>query len=429
MSQHMSSPVILFEPAYGSVILRYQKVASDIGINLFFCSSDKELTSRYPEHIIEINKAWGAERILDALIEKCGQEIIIFTLNELCLPKFGEIRKIQKKKYGVVYPNSEEVYLKGRSKRHMKEQWLKSCVKTPRAHIYTSKSSLQSEIHGVHYPAIIKPISGVASGGVFKVLNVDELNAAIRKIDLLNNLVLKNTGAQDVGFVLEEYVDGDEYSVDTLWMDGRPISHIVRSRNKMNGPTFPDFLYYCDPYLSDHIKAGVIGHSMRAVRALGICSGNTHTEVRVKTCSPGESEFYVIECAPRVGGAGLSTQLFDLCTNGSFTRDSLLVESNRGDEIKAEAGQARSPAASALYYYCFIVPNGKCGRIRKICNMETLSRLPFVLGWDLLVSEGMYIGPTETNTGYWLRVTGAANSYSEILRQLDEIVALPILEF
>lgn len=426
----MGNTLILFEPAYVYVVPRYLKAAADTGTSLFFCSYDKELVARYPDYVVKIEHAWSPGKILDALIEKYGQDLNLFTLNEIHLPILGEMRSIQKERYGVIYSNPEDVYLSGRSKRHMKEQWLKSNIKTPKARIYPNKDSLSKDISGFRYPLIIKPISGMASSGVFRVANDKELNAAATKIAMLNNLVLKNNGARDIGFVVEEFVEGAEFSVDTLWSDGTPITHVVLSRNKMEGPTFPDLLYYCDPALPAHIKTKIIQCSIEAVLALGIRSGNSHTELRVKQLSDNKQELYVIESTPRVGGAGLFSQLLDLCSDNSFTSCSLLVESASIRRTKpspvAPMGITRSPS----YFYCFIVPtNNQFGKIKKIRNLERLSRLPFIMSYSLLVTEGMYIGPSETNTGYWLVVTGKGNSYNNILRQIDEVMAIPILEF
>lgn len=72
------------------------------------------------------------------------------------------------------------------------------------------------ERNNINFPLIIKPINGMGSIGVFKVNNMDELKFFINYI--------KEP-------IIQEYIDGTEYTVDVLCdLNGFPISIVPRER-------------------------------------------------------------------------------------------------------------------------------------------------------------------------------------------------------
>ncbi len=185
-----------------------------------------------------------------------------------------------------------------RDKRLMKEAWTSAGVPTPLSTQVTSIKDLAGRSH--RFPVIVKPVSGAASAGVRIVDNEDELSRAVKKVLRFNRGTLEKEGLQASGALIEDYVDGPEYAVDLIWHDTRPVRAAICSKGSPEGPTFPDRLYYMDPKLDAATARLLLDTAALAGRAAGVCSGATHTEMRVSA----DGTAWVIESALRPGASG-----------------------------------------------------------------------------------------------------------------------------
>jgi biotin carboxylase len=152
------------------------------------------------------------------------------------------------------------------------------------------------EAHG--YPFIVKPVEGVASMGVLRVDGPHELDAAWRHITDVRAHPLEAPafGSVDVdGFIAEEYLDGDEVSVESFSFDGR---HIVLSVTEKT--TFPNFVeagHALPARLDDDTTAEVIAATHAFLEMAGVRQGPSHTEMRLTGAGP-----RVVESHTRPGG-------------------------------------------------------------------------------------------------------------------------------
>ncbi|RMD04325.1 ATP-grasp domain-containing protein [Clostridium autoethanogenum] len=91
----------------------------------------------------------------------------------------------------------------------------KNKISSPKSYSKIEMLKLIENNH-VDFPLIVKPINGTGSVGVFKVYDINELNFFIKYI--------KEP-------IVQEYVDGTEYTVDVLCdLHGFPISIVPRER-------------------------------------------------------------------------------------------------------------------------------------------------------------------------------------------------------
>lgn len=95
------------------------------------------------------------------------------------------------------------------------EFFIKHKISSPKTYSRKEILKLIANNH-IYFPLIIKPINGTGSVGVFKVHDINELNFFINYV--------KNA-------IIQEYVDGTEYTVDVLCdLHGFPISIVPRER-------------------------------------------------------------------------------------------------------------------------------------------------------------------------------------------------------
>ncbi len=178
-----------------------------------------------------------------------------------------------------------------RDKQTMKERIKAASLRVPHSHRVRSASEALEAAQEIGYPVIIKPISGAGSADTFRCHSEAELKEALRQTQHVAEASV------------EEFVDGDEYTYDTVCIDGRP--HFENVAQYFPRPlTFrseqwisPAQVVYRDIYDRPEL-AGGIELGRKVLGALGMGTGFTHMEWYRKR--DGEVVFGEIGC--RNGG-------------------------------------------------------------------------------------------------------------------------------
>ena len=158
--------------------------------------------------------------------------------------------------------------------------------------------------HG--YPCVVKPVSGMASAGVSVVTEPGEAAAALARArgvtrdQATTTPVLMTTPTQaidgPVRVVVEKFMPGDQYSVECFSEQGE--HQVVTITRKYSDPVSLVELGHVMPApLSPEDWDAVGAHVCRALDALGVEFGPTHTEVVLTESGP-----RLIETHLRFGG-------------------------------------------------------------------------------------------------------------------------------
>lgn len=188
-----------------------------------------------------------------------------------------------------------------RDKQLMKERVAAAGLRVPRAHRIHTVSQAREAAERIGYPVVIKPIAGAGSADTYRAGSDAELEAALAKMGHV------------VEASVEEYVEGEEYTFDTLSVGGTPVFENVarylpkpleaRSHEWIS----PVIITVRDMY-QPRLRAGVqLGRDV--LRALGMGDGFTHMEWFLTP--KGEAIFGEIGCRP--GGAHLVDQMNYTC--------------------------------------------------------------------------------------------------------------------
>ena len=143
-------------------------------------------------------------------------------------------------------------------------------IRTPRHVAVDSIAACWEAAEEIGFPVIIKPIAGAGSADTYRVDDADELRAVLPR--------LRHVPTVSV----EEFVDGEEYTFDTITIDGqvayynvawyRPRPLVARS-NEWISPQVIALRDVDDPFLADGIRMG-----FDVIKALEFGSGFTHME-------------------------------------------------------------------------------------------------------------------------------------------------------
>ena len=288
-----------------------------LGFNPVFILMNKiRINPKLPQ--ISIDFYDSIDNIIVDIKKKIGDIYGIVCCIEQLVYKVGQIEE----RLGL-QTNNIGIYHILRDKRAMKKIWMENNINTPK--VYGSYRSI-SELNNIssnnfQFPLIIKPSCGAASAGVCKINNVAELYKKAKEIILFNHTTLNKEGVSKSGFILEEYIEGEEFSVDTIWIKGKPIINGVMSKGNPKGPIFPDRLYYIDKFMHDERLLQIIEESHSAIEVIGVENGATHTELRIKENKP-----YIIESAIRPGAGGEFYKLFTLSTGIDYVKYFIISE-------------------------------------------------------------------------------------------------------
>jgi hypothetical protein len=157
-----------------------------------------------------------------------------------------------------------------RDKELMKQALDAAGIRTPRHVAVHSVAAVWEAAEAIGFPLILKPIDGAGSADTYRVLDADELRAVLPR--------LRHVPAVSV----EEFVDGEEYTFDTITVGGRiayyniawyrPRPLVARS-NEWISPQVVALRDLDRPELQDGIRMG-----FDVIEALGFDTGFTHME-------------------------------------------------------------------------------------------------------------------------------------------------------
>ncbi|WP_262062098.1 ATP-grasp domain-containing protein [Streptomyces sp. STR69] len=205
--------------------------------------------------------------------------------------------------------------------------------------------------HG--YPFIAKPVAGSASLGIFRLDSADEVPSVAERL-------------REVGldlFLMEEFLDGHEISVDGISFHGRYVMLAVC--DKITGPHFIE--------LGHSLPAALDAEQLRSVEELvasfldcvGLADGLSHVEVKLTGAGP-----KIVEGHNRRGGDRLNT-LADAVYGIDLEELGLAWAAGAAEELPA------SPEARCGTAVCFFT--AERGLVREVLGAEEVRAHPQVL--------------------------------------------------
>lgn len=163
------------------------------------------------------------------------------------------------------------------------------------------------------YPLIIKPVDSSASRGV-------------RKVDSLSELKIGYTEAakysQSGEVILEEYLEGPEYSVESLSQNGK-VTIIAITEKKTNGDLekyFVEDRHTIPANISNSHQEDIIKMVSVAVEAIGLDNCAAHTELKLTEKGP-----IIIEIGARLGGDFITSDIVPLATGVDMLKNVISI--------------------------------------------------------------------------------------------------------
>ncbi|MGY1437024.1 ATP-grasp domain-containing protein [Streptomyces reniochalinae] len=255
---------------------------------------------------------------------------------------------------------------KSRMRRHLNARGVSPVA----AEVGRTEEDLRAFVAANGLPVVVKPIDEAGSIGVFAVRDESDVAPVVERFHALGKQLDAKDLAGDLDrFLMEEYLEGPELSVETLSFEGRHV--LVATTDKVS--TEAGFIETGHSQPSRHpepLLREVEELVVEFLDVVGLRHGPAHTEVKLTCRGPA-----IIESHNRVGGDRIS-DLTEIAYGIDMDRYALAAPFGLLEPLR------RSPAPVAGSAIRFLTPPP--GRVTEVTGVEEVADDPAL--YDLVVS-------------------------------------------
>lgn len=291
--------VVFLAPLYPPEMMQYTRGLAEVGAEVYgVADSPREAIPRqvrpYLTDYLQVPRIMDEDDVLErvtAWIAGKGIDRIVTNWEPLVV-----LAARLRERHGM--PGMSVDTAKGfRDKQLMKERVRAAGLRVPKSRRTRSDDAIREAAEEIGYPMVVKPIDGAGSANTYKVSSRAELEQTIPKM----------RGVPEI--ICEEYIDGEEFTFDTVCIGGKPAFENVAAY--LPKPLEMRTIQWISPVIitvkemyQPKLRPGVeLGR--KVLTALGMDDGFTHMEWYLT--SKGEAVFGEIGCRP--GGAHLVDQM------------------------------------------------------------------------------------------------------------------------
>ena len=264
--------------------------------------------------------------------------------------------------------NSEAVSVRATNKHLMREAFEAYGAPSPKSFCFTSSEEawkcFNEELMG---DCILKPSRNSGSRGISKI------HKRITKMQFEGQFNLSRDESRDNSVMLEQFIDGPEFSVEIIVYNGTPYVLQVTDKKTTEAPHFVELGHNQPSVFPKEIVEKLKDAAIKGVKALKLVNCAAHAELKIMDGEP-----YIMEIGARLGGDFISTELTHLSTGIDMVAAAIDVALG----IKPDFSIREQPRGVCIRYFC-----PKPGRLLSILNTEVLKDSR-VYDQNIYVQEG-----------------------------------------
>lgn len=285
----------------------------------------KELVDEfYPISIVE------KEKIL-AICQQKHIDGICTIASDVAAPTVAYVAEIM----GLV-GNSYDCAQKANNKYLMRQAFMQADVDCPQfiRILDATDETLDNIRQSFQLPIIVKPSDRSGSLGVTKVEYWEDLYTAI---------------STAIGYsfkheaMVEEFIEGREISVEFISYAGKHYPLQITDKVTTEAPHFVELEHHQPANLSAEMFEIIYAITNRALTALGVTNGASHSEYRITK----DGRVIVMEIGARMGGDFIGSDLVRLSTGYDFVKG--VIEVALGDFLEPQITEHKH---SGVYFLC-----------------------------------------------------------------------------
>ena len=261
-----------------------------------------------------------------------------------------------------------------RDKQLMMRRFEQHGVPIGRRRVVSKLADIPEAVRDVGCPGVLKPSTGVASLFTVRFDSEDELDRWFAQFDAAasghHSAAIRE---MDGRWLVEEYLDGPGFSVESLTLGGETTHVAVCRKGEMSQPFFLETGHTCPAPIAPDLREKMEDVAGLAIQALGITDGITHAEMKLTSRG-----IRVLEVGARMGGGSIR-QVVKLATGVDLLELTLELARGRKPEI---APRTDSGAASRSWF-----PEQPC-IVTDLSRADELLELPGIVAVNRWTPEG-----------------------------------------
>lgn len=278
-----------------------------------------------------------------------------------------------------------------------------------------NRSNYKKRALNVGFPSIIKPRIGAGSKWTKRVRTMDELK------DTLNDF------PTEIEYILEEFLEGDPCFKDKFYGDYISVESIHQnnvSKQICITGKLPLTEYFAETGMfipnpfSEELNSKILEVESRAIKALGIKEGITHTEIKLTSEGP-----KIIEINGRLGG--YVSEIIKRASGIDLVKIALNVA--LGNKINIDSGLM---SLKKVFFEIFLEAPLKMGAIiKEVEGIELVENIMNISYVEIRKQPGDIIDyryGTENNIGVVYGESKDYKTFEEIIRKVKEKIIVKL---
>ncbi|MDR1903520.1 MAG: ATP-grasp domain-containing protein [Treponema sp.] len=296
-----------------------------------------------------------------------------------------------------------EVSLDASDKERMRRRFREAGVPSPKFLVVKDFEGKAPPKLPFPFPVVVKPVDNMGSRGCRRVDNPADLITA-----LPDALKFSRSGR----VIVEEYMDGPEFSVDAIVYQGEITICGLADRHIFFPPYFIEMGHTMPTYGSPNTEK-ILNVFKEGIKALGITNGAAKGDIKLSSGGP-----MIGEIAARLSGGYMSGWTYPYASGVEVTRGAVLVAlGKKPDGLKPRKFWTCAERA-------FIsIP----GKIRSIHGLDTARNVPYVKDLFLRVAEGSTVAFPENNVSKCGNVISAAPERQEAIESAESAAGMVLI--
>lgn len=237
--------------------------------------------------------------------------------------------------------NDYDAAVRANNKFAMREAFMKADVPCPQ--YMCVRDVCDYTPHTIHHtlslPIIVKPTDRSGSLGVTKVERWEDLQPAIE-------LALDKSFKHEA--MVEEFIEGREISVEFISYQGKHYPLQITDKVTTEAPHFVELEHHQPSTLSEEMYDKIYAITDRALTALGLTDGASHSEYRITK----DGRIAVMEIGGRMGGDFIGSDLVRLSTGYDYVKGVIEVALGQFNKSSIIHNQSTIAKHSGVYFLC-----------------------------------------------------------------------------
>jgi S-sulfo-L-cysteine synthase (3-phospho-L-serine-dependent) len=259
----------------------------------------------------------------------------------------------------------------------------------------------------IKFPCIVKPVDDSGSNQVVKCLSFTELHGQVKEILAVKRNVRQQPTAQVA--LIEEYVEGPEYSVEVFSYEGRHSIIGITDKSIGGEPYCIETGHIFPSLASNRIKTVVETGVLSMLKKLDWRFGPCHLEIKIV-----DEKLFLVECNGRLAG-GMIPELIRHATGMDVLKE----------QLKAAVGLSPELGGQPLQYagIRFLIPK-EAGEIQEVTGIEQLRQLPGVKEVVCRAEPGKLVQRVVNaygRLGYIIAAAADGKELHQLLSQMDNV--------